>query len=114
MQNLPKAEKQNFKEMYPYPGDDAIDLLNKMLQFNPYKRASLEECLAHPLLAEIRCEPKEIKATNPIVLDFEYEDVNFDILRQLFVEEMLFFRKFYKRNRSSGQDPSNVERRVWK
>lgn len=61
LQNLPKAEKKDFKEMYPFPGDEAIDLLNKMLQFNPYKRASLMECLEHSYLAEVRDTRKEIK-----------------------------------------------------
>jgi serine/threonine protein kinase len=97
LQNFPKCEKKNFKDMYPFPGDEAIDLLDKMLQFNPYKRASLNECLNHPLLADVRDPKKEIQANTPIVLDFEYEDVNSEILRELFVEEILFFRKFYKR-----------------
>ena len=97
LQNLPKAEKKNFEELYPFPGEEALDLLNKMLQFNPYKRASLMECLEHPHLAEVRDTRKELKAKTPIILDFEYEDVNKEILRELFVDEILFFRRFYKR-----------------
>jgi hypothetical protein len=42
VQQLPKAEKKNLKEIFPFPGDEAIDLLNKMLQFNPVKRADLK------------------------------------------------------------------------
>lgn len=98
VKNLPHAEKKNFKDMYPFPGDEAIDLLNKMLQFNPLKRADLKTCLEHPLLADVRDERKELKASTPIVLDFDYEDVNRDILRVLFAEEIIFFRKFYKRS----------------
>ena len=48
--------------MYPFPGDEAIDLLNKMLQFNPYKRINLNDCLEHPFVAEVRDKSKEIKA----------------------------------------------------
>lgn len=112
LQNLPKAEKKNFIEMYPFPGEEAIDLLNKMLQFNPYKRASLTECLDHPLLADVRDKRKEIKAKTPIVLDFEYEDVNRDILRELFVEEILFFRHFYKRQPRHGGNVGTVEQKI--
>ena len=101
LKNLPQAEKINFEELYPYPGEEALDLLNKMLQFNPYKRASLKEWLEHPHLAEVRDVRKEITAKTPIILDFEYEDVNKSILRQLFVEEIIFFRKFYKRSSPS-------------
>jgi hypothetical protein len=31
--------------MYPGAGEDAIDLLNKMLVFNPYFRVSVDEAL---------------------------------------------------------------------
>ena len=109
LKNLPRAEKKNFKDLYPFPGDEAIDLLDKLLQFNPYKRASLMECLEHPLLADVRDQRKELNAKTPIVLDFDYEDVNRDILRQLFVEEILFFRGFYKRAPRHGGMISNVE-----
>lgn len=112
LQNLPKAEKQNFLEMYPFPGDEAIDLLNMMLQFNPYKRASLNQCLDHPFLADVRDTRKEIQAKTPIVLDFEYEDVNRDMLRELFVEEIIFFRNFYKRSKREPQMPSRVEQKL--
>lgn len=112
LQNIPKAEKKNFKDMYPFPGDEAIDLLNRMLQFNPYKRASLTECLDHPLLADVRDKRKELKAKTPIVLDFEYEDVNRDILRELFVEEILFFRGFYRRQGRNNGHLSTVEMKI--
>ena len=62
LQNLPKAEKKNFKDLYPFPGDEAIDLLNKMFQFNPYKRINLNDCFEHPFVAEVRDKRKEIKA----------------------------------------------------
>ena len=112
LQNLPKAEKKNFKDLYPFPGDEAIDLLNKMLQFNPYKRINLNDCLEHPFVAEVRDKRKEIKAKTPIVLDFEFEDVDKTILRKHFVEEIIFFRKFYKRNRRSESNISNIEIKV--
>jgi hypothetical protein len=83
-----------------------------MLQFNPYKRASLNECLDHPVLAEVRDKRKEITAQTPIVLDFEYEDVNRDILRELFVEEILFFRHFYKRVPRNGGKIAKIEAKV--
>ena len=60
LKNLPKASKINFEEIYPFPGREAIDLLNKMLQFNPYKRGSLQEILEHEYLADVRDPRKEI------------------------------------------------------
>jgi mitogen-activated protein kinase 1/3 len=98
--------------LYPFPGDEAIDLLDKMLQFNPLKRADLQTCLEHPLLADVRDVRKELKANTPIVLDFEYQDVNRDILRELFVEDILFFRRFYKRQPRSPK-PSIIEFKLY-
>jgi hypothetical protein len=42
-------------------------------------------------------------------LDFEFEDVNKEILREHFVEEIIFFRKFYKRNRRNELNISKIE-----
>jgi serine/threonine protein kinase len=37
--------------MFPGAPNEAVDLLKKMLQFNPYQRITLEECLSHPFIA---------------------------------------------------------------
>lgn len=44
----------NLKELYMGATDEAIDLLKKMLKFNPYQRITVEEALQHPFLAEVR------------------------------------------------------------
>ncbi|CAI2360326.1 unnamed protein product [Moneuplotes crassus] len=114
LEDLPLSKKKNFKEMYPFPGDEAIDLLNKMLQFNPYKRASLEECLNHPHLDEVRRESKILAAPKPIVLDFDFEDVNTSILRGLFAEEILYYRSAFKRRpRRPDDHVSKVETELY-
>ena len=89
--------------MYPFPGHEALDLLNKMLQFNPYKRASLAECLSHPHLDEVRRDSKIVAADKPIVLDFDFKDVNTEILREHFVDEIIYYRRNFKRERRGGE-----------
>jgi hypothetical protein len=42
------------KETYKGVGDEGIDMLNKMLVFNPYVRPSIDECLDHPYLSGVR------------------------------------------------------------
>ncbi len=45
-----------FKLVFPDADPDALDLLEKMLQFDPHKRITVMEALAHPYLAAIRSD----------------------------------------------------------
>ena len=49
-------------KMYSYAPSHALDLLHKLLQFNPTKRITAKEALAHPYFADIRDVSKEIEA----------------------------------------------------
>jgi len=40
---FPEVERLDFHEIYKGGGDDALDLLNKFLQFNPYFRISIDD-----------------------------------------------------------------------
>lgn len=46
---LPFKKKKKFAEMYPKAKPLAIDLMEKCLTFNPKKRITVEEALAHPV-----------------------------------------------------------------
>lgn len=48
---LPFKKKKPFASLYPNANPDALDLLERMLAFNPRKRITVEECLAHPYLS---------------------------------------------------------------
>lgn len=78
--------------MYPGAGEEAIDLLNRILVFNPYFRMSIEECLEHPFFKKVRKPEKEVTATEPIKFDWEKEHLDKKRLREHFVEEILFFK----------------------
>ena len=79
--NLPEAkkyvkcfkecERMNLKEeMYPAVDDRGIELLNRMLEFNPEKRISAEEALKDSYFDEIRLEEQEEFETCEIDLTF--------------------------------------------
>lgn len=74
--NMPK---KNLKEVLNYNDDQAIDLLSKMIVFNPDKRLKIEECLEHPYVKSI----KEEDIFDPVFdgkLNFEFESIeNADI-----------------------------------
>jgi mitogen-activated protein kinase 1/3 len=94
---LPKKDKKSFEEMYPGSEKTAIDLLDKMLQFNPNKRIDIDKCLEHPYLSSVRNKTCEISATHKISLEFPPdEDLNETVIRKMFVEEVEYFEKLKK------------------
>ena len=56
---FPKNNRIDMKTLYPGAGEDAIDLLNKILVFNPFFRMTIEECLEHPFFKKVRKPEKE-------------------------------------------------------
>lgn len=78
--------------MYPGAGDDAIDLLSRILFFNPYFRISVDEALSHPFFKKVRKTEKEISADHEIQIEFEKEHLDRKKLRQLFLEEIDFYK----------------------
>jgi len=65
---LGKNNKVDFKEKFPAASDQAIDLLKRMLEFNPLKRISAREALNHCYFEEIRDEELEAVMVSPITL----------------------------------------------
>ncbi len=48
--------------MFPDASAQAIDLMEAMLQFNPARRITVEQALAHPYLAQIHDPASELAA----------------------------------------------------
>lgn len=68
LSGLPKKEPRDLqKRSFPGAPPDAVDLLKKMLVFNPDKRITVEQALAHPFLASTQNKAKEHVADASIV-----------------------------------------------
>ena len=52
LKSLPFKPKVPWTKLYPAADSKALDLLDKMLTFNPHKRITVEEALAHPYLEQ--------------------------------------------------------------
>lgn len=48
IRSLPKRSKQNWKVLFPSTSSEGLDLLERMLTFNPNKRITAADCLRHP------------------------------------------------------------------
>ena len=51
-EKVPLAENQNVLQLFPNASEHAVDLLRRLLEFNPEKRITAEEALRHPYLAQ--------------------------------------------------------------
>jgi len=59
IQNQPSVPKQDLPQLFPEASPQAINLLAKMLQFDPAKRITVVDALAHPYFAGLHVESDE-------------------------------------------------------
>lgn len=91
IRSLPIKPRIPFNHLYPQANPLAIDLLGKLLAFDPAKRISCEEALAHPYLAVWHDPNDEPVCSSPFDFGFEEED-SVEGMRQLIVDEVNTFR----------------------
>lgn len=72
----PQSKGINLKERFPYASEDAIDLLRKMISFNPFFRPSIDECLAHPFLKNVK--KTNLDLDNVIKVEIELDKLDSD------------------------------------
>ncbi len=54
LRSLPRKPKLNLATRYPGAHAQALDLLSKLLQFDPAQRLTAEQAINHPYLSEVR------------------------------------------------------------
>lgn len=69
LRSLPQCPRSSFRALYPQADPQALDLLDKMLVFDPAKRISVQEALAHPWLSALHDESDEPVADVPFTFD---------------------------------------------
>lgn len=89
---FPKRDRVDLGTIYPGAGEEAIDLLHKILVFNPYFRISFDDCLEHPFFKKLRKADKEQVAAESIKFDWEKEHLDKPKLRAHFIEEIMYFK----------------------
>lgn len=62
---MPPKKRVPWVAMYPKANPQALDLLDRLLTFDPSKRITVTEALAHPYVADYACADDEPVAKPP-------------------------------------------------
>ncbi|XP_042443834.1 mitogen-activated protein kinase 4-like [Zingiber officinale] len=88
--SLPDSPGVPFASMFPDANPLAVDLLKKLLVFNPAKRINATEALEHPYMAQLYDPLLDPAAKGPIDLGFD-DDLGEDKIREMIWEETLCY-----------------------
>eukprot|EP00316_Scyphosphaera_apsteinii_P008378 CAMPEP_0119333476 /NCGR_PEP_ID=MMETSP1333-20130426/85250_1 /TAXON_ID=418940 /ORGANISM="Scyphosphaera apsteinii, Strain RCC1455" /LENGTH=454 /DNA_ID=CAMNT_0007343555 /DNA_START=27 /DNA_END=1388 /DNA_ORIENTATION=- len=83
-------------DLFPSASPSLIDLLGKLLQFDPRKRPTAAEALKHDYLSAYHEAPEEKLPTPEIEMGFEGRNPTKEDLRLLVWEEVLLFQPWLK------------------
>lgn len=92
VRNLPFMPKKSFLTLFPNANPDALDLLDKMLAFDPSSRISVEQALEHPYLHIWHDASDEPDCPTTFNFDFEVVD-EVPEMRGLILDEVYRFRQ---------------------
>ncbi|KAK3847633.1 MAG: MAP kinase [Linnemannia gamsii] len=91
IRSLPRMPTIHFQQLYPRASPLAIDLLEKLLNFDPAARITVEQALAHPYLAAYHEEDDE--PTHEKIFDFSFEVTDrIDEMKHLIAQEVMSFK----------------------
>ncbi|EQK99570.1 hypothetical protein G6O67_001365 [Ophiocordyceps sinensis] len=93
IRSLPFKKKVPFRTLFPKTSDLALDLLEKLLAFNPVKRITVEEALKHPYLEPYH-DPDDEPTAPPIPEEFfdfdkHKDNLSKEQLKQLIYQEIM-------------------------
>lgn len=78
-----------FSQLMPHVRGPCLDLLHRMLLFDPHKRITIDEALAHPFMARVRAARSHVSEIDPpakFVIGPRLRKLSVDAIRELFVQ----------------------------
>jgi mitogen-activated protein kinase 1/3 len=87
LQSLPPRPAMPWAKLYSAADPMALDLLDKMLTFNPHQRITVEKALAHPYLEQYYDPDDEPVADEPFTFETELDDLPKEKLKKMIHDE---------------------------
>ncbi|KAL7670839.1 hypothetical protein ACOME3_005758 [Neoechinorhynchus agilis] len=88
LMNLPRKEKEPFQTKFTNSSPEALDMLEKLLTFNPSNRITVCEALKHPYLQQYYDPNDEPVCEEPFTYEEEIDEYPKEKLREMIFEEI--------------------------
>ncbi|KAJ6424638.1 hypothetical protein OIU84_025418 [Salix udensis] len=95
IRQLDSHPRRSLAELFPHFHPLAIDLVDKMLTFDPTKRITVEEALAHPYLARLHDIADEPICPEPFSFEFEQQPLTEEQMKAIIYEEAIALNPEY-------------------
>nr|NP_001071697.1 mitogen-activated protein kinase [Ciona intestinalis]BAE06412.1 mitogen-activated protein kinase [Ciona intestinalis] len=83
LMSLPNKPRLSWSRLYSKADEKALDLLDRMLTFNPTKRINVDDALAHPYLEQYYDPADEPVTEKPFTFEEEFDDLPKERLKEL-------------------------------
>eukprot|EP01017_Pseudomicrothorax_dubius_P021801 TRINITY_DN2344_c0_g1_i1.p1 TRINITY_DN2344_c0_g1~~TRINITY_DN2344_c0_g1_i1.p1 ORF type:complete len:251 (-),score=40.03 TRINITY_DN2344_c0_g1_i1:84-836(-) len=91
VKSLPKRSTQQWQSLYPKANPVGMDLLSKMLTFNPDRRLTVEECLRHPYFESLHNPEEEPVCSEPFDWGWDNFEPTKEKLQSMVYDEAVHF-----------------------
>ncbi|KAH6825030.1 MAP kinase 4 [Perilla frutescens var. hirtella] len=91
VKQLPTFPKQNLAARFPNMSPLALDLLGKMLVFDPDQRITVDDALCHPYISTLHDLNDEPICSTPFNFDFELPSITEENVKDLICREALAY-----------------------
>ena len=88
---LVKRTKLTWSSLFPNANPIALDLLEKMLTFNPKKRYTVDQCISHPYFEGLHDPEQEPITTSSFDWTFDAVELTKENLQSMIYDESLYF-----------------------
>lgn len=114
LRSFNKKNKKNLKERFSGSSEESLDLLKRMIEFNPNRRITIKECFEHPFFKNVRNKNYEKTSNRILNLDYENLELSFDELRFKYLEVITNFKYKPRENVNNNCESNNndVEMRI--